>query len=325
METSRFFGGPAGAIPEYNQTHDAEVYRLMFSYGVFDNVENKLAVTETDPLSLGVKVDTGWAFVHGFWYHNDSALTKSLGAADPTYARIDRIILRLDSTTSFKISCEVKEGTPAASPSPPDLTQTDAIYEISLAKVTVGAGVTSISNANITDERSFAEDKGLVNVVKLTGDQTIAGIKTFSNTPKMDAIAEKSGAHGVIIDGVLIKDNLVTSGIAAYEESVISTSIESSETPTPARASKKTEYVITALAADATFGAPTGTPANGDLLLITVKDNGTARTLDFNEIYTAPYSADKPTTTTAGKTLIMLFRYNSASSKWELLYVDKEA
>jgi len=325
METSRFFGGPAGAIPEYNQTHDAEVYRLMFSYGVFDNVENKLAVTETDPLSLGVKVDTGWAFVHGFWYHNDSALTKSLGISDPTYTRIDRIILRLDSTTSFKISCEVKEGTPAPEPTPPDLTQTDAIYEISLAKVTIAANATSVSNANITDERSFAENKGLVNVVKLTGDQTIAGIKTFSSTPKMDAIAEKSGGHGVIIDGVLIKDNLVTSGIAAYEESVISTSIASSATPTPARASKKTEYVITALAADATFGAPTGTPANGDLLLITVKDDGTARTLAFNAIYTAPYSADKPTTTTIGKTLIMLFRYNSASSKWELLYVDKEA
>ena len=109
------------------------------------------------------------------------------------------------------------------------------------------------------------------------------------------------------------------------EQSIITTSITSSATPTPARASKKTEYVITALEEAATFGAPTGTPENGDLLLITVKDDGTARTLAFNAIYTAPYSADKPTTTTGGKTLIMLFRYNSASSKWELLYVDKEA
>ena len=325
-QLSRFFGGPEGAIPQYNQTHDAEVYRLMFSYGVFSDIENELAVTETDPLSLNVKVDTGWAFVHGFWYHNDSALTKSLGASDPTYSRIDRIILRLDSTTNFKISCEVKEGTPAAEPTPPSLTQTDAIYEISLAKVTVGAGVNSVSNANITDERVFVTAKGApTDVVRLTGDQTIAGVKTFSDGIKTDTIAEETSGTGVTVDGVLIKDNLQTSGIAAYEESVISTSIESSETPTPARASKKTEYVITALAADATFGAPTGTPANGDLLLITVKDDGTARTLAYNAIYTAPYSADKPTTTTIGKTLIMLFRYNSASEDWELLYVDEEA
>jgi hypothetical protein len=215
METSRFFGGPAGAIPEYNQTHDAEVYRLMFSYGVFDNVENKLAVTETDPLSLGVKVDTGWAFVHGFWYHNDSALTKSLGAADPVNPRIDRIILRLDTVTNFKISCEVLEGTPAAEPTAPSLTQSGGIYEISLAQVLVGAGVTSVSNANITDERDFVATKPLAGVVKTTGDQTIAGKKTFTDTLETDAIAEKTAAHGVTIDGINLKDDLDTSGIVA--------------------------------------------------------------------------------------------------------------
>ncbi len=212
MEASRFFGGPEGAIPEYNQTHDAEVYRLMFSYGVFSDIENELVVTETDPVSLNVKVDTGWAFVHGFWYHNDSALTKSLGAADPEHSRIDRIVLRLDSTTNFKISCEVKEGTPAASPSPPSLTQTDAIYEISLTQVLVEAGVTSISNAKITDERDFVESKGLASVVKLTGDQTVAGVKTFSDTPKMDAIAEKTANAGVTFKKTVQTINTATDG-----------------------------------------------------------------------------------------------------------------
>ncbi len=208
-EYSRFFGGPEGAVPEYNQTHDAEVYRLMFSYGVFDNVENELAVTETDPVSLGVKVDTGWAFVHGFWYHNDNALTKTLGVADPEHSRIDRIVLRLDSTTSFKISCEVKQGTPAASPSPPSLTQTDAIYEISLAQVLIEANVTSVSNSKITDERSFAASKG---VVKLIENQTIAGVKTFSDGIKTDTINEETSGAGVTIDGIPIKSTL-SSGI----------------------------------------------------------------------------------------------------------------
>lgn len=206
MESSRYFGGPEGAIPEYNQTHDAEVYRLMFSYGVFSDIENELAVTETDPVSLNVKVDTGWAFVHGFWYHNDSALTKSLGAADPEHSRIDRIVLRLDSTTEFKISCEVKEGTPAASPSPPSLTQTDAIYEISLAQILVEADVTSVSNAKITDERSFAASKG---VVKLIENQTIEGVKTFSDGIKTDTVGEETSGTGVTVDDVLIKDKSI--------------------------------------------------------------------------------------------------------------------
>jgi len=208
-EYSRFFGGPEGAIPQYNQTHDAEVYRLMFSYGIFSDIENELVVTETDPVSLNVKVDTGWAFVHGFWYHNDSALIKSLGAADPEHSRIDRIVLRLDSTTNFKISCEVLAGTPAASPSPPSLTQTDAIYEISLAQVLVEANVTSISNAKITDERNFVESKGLASVVKLTGDQIIAGVKTFSDGIKTDTVGEETSGAGVIVDDVLIKDKSI--------------------------------------------------------------------------------------------------------------------
>ena len=139
---------------------------------------------------------------------------------------------------------------------------------------------------------------------------------TLSELLAMAEMAEHGSTHNIGEDDE-ISD--------LKEQSVITTSIASSATPTPARASKKTEYVITALAADATFGAPTGTPANGDLLLITVKDDGTARTLAYNAIYTATYSVDKPTTTTVGKTLIMLFRYNSASSKWELLYVDEEA
>jgi hypothetical protein len=39
-----------------------------------------------------------------------------------------------------------------------------------------------------------------------TGALTITGVKTFSDTPKMDAIAEATSTAGVTIDGCLIKD-----------------------------------------------------------------------------------------------------------------------
>ncbi len=109
------------------------------------------------------------------------------------------------------------------------------------------------------------------------------------------------------------------------EQSLIITTITSSATPTPARASKKTELEVTAQAADAKFGAPSGTPVNGDLLFISVTDNGTPRALTYNAIYDDPYSAELPTTTTANLTILMLFRYSSARSKWELIFTDEEA
>lgn len=44
------------------------------------------------------------------------------------------------------------------------------------------------------------------NVVKLTGNQNISGIKTFNDNISVDTISEKTLNNGVIIDGVKIKD-----------------------------------------------------------------------------------------------------------------------
>ena len=214
-EYSRFFGGPAGSVPEYDQNDFSGVLKRLIGDGVLTDITNQLVVAETDPVSLAVKIDTGEAFIQGFWYQNTTAITKALSAADATYNRIDRIVLRLDKVTNFKISVEILEGTPAASPTAPALTQTDAIYEISLAQVLVEANVTSVSNAKITDERSFVESKGLENVVKLTGDQTIAGVKTFGDGIKTDTIDEETAGAGVTVDGINLKDNLDTSNIVS--------------------------------------------------------------------------------------------------------------
>ena len=155
-EYSRFFGGPEGAVPEYTQPQFAEVLEKLFTNGVFTDVDNELEVVECDPVALAVRVNTGEGWINGFWYQNTAYLTKSLGAADPANPRIDRIVLRLDTVTNFKISCEVLAGTPAADPDPPTLTQTASTYEISLAQVAVAALATSVGTANITDERTYA-------------------------------------------------------------------------------------------------------------------------------------------------------------------------
>ena len=97
--------------------------------------------------------------------------------------------------------------------------------------------------------------------------------------------------------------------------------IASSATPTPVGSEFRNELYITALAENATFAAPSGTPVNGNVITIRVKDNGTARTLSWNAIYDDPYSADLPATTTQSQTLLMAFKYNSQSVKWELVAI----
>lgn len=98
------------------------------------------------------------------------------------------------------------------------------------------------------------------------------------------------------------------------------TIIASSAAPTP-NIDTTDIFIITALAEDATFGAPTGTPVNCQLLAIRIKDNGAARALDWNVIYRAG-DIDLPTTTILGKTMYLGFMYNSADSKYDFIAYD---
>ncbi len=94
----------------------------------------------------------------------------------------------------------------------------------------------------------------------------------------------------------------------------------SSATPTP-DADSHDVYTVTALAETATFGAPTGTPTNGQKLMIRIEDNGTARTLAWNAVYRAGTDVALPLTTVLGKVMYCGFMWNSTDSKWDLLAV----
>jgi hypothetical protein len=102
------------------------------------------------------------------------------------------------------------------------------------------------------------------------------------------------------------------------------TSVASSSTPTPTGDSKENEYYLTALAVNATFAAPSGTPVNGNNLLIRIEDNGTARTLAWNAIY-EPVGVTLPSTTVLGKKMYVGCIYNSTDSKWDVVSVINEA
>jgi len=211
-EYSRFFGGPEGDVPEYTQPQFAEVLEKLFSNGVFTDVDDELAVSENDPVSLSVIVASGEGWINGFWYQNTEDLTKTLGAADPDNPRIDRIILRLDTTDDFEITCEVLEGTPAADPDPPELTQTAATYEISLCQVLVAEDATSVADEDITDEREYAI---VPNTVDLISEQTLTN-KTLTKpvingtNPTGATYTPDSGAQVVALDCAANNMHIVT-------------------------------------------------------------------------------------------------------------------
>jgi hypothetical protein len=141
-----------------NVTEDGwrDMARHWLATGVIAGEDN-LAETYGDNSGMQVKTKTGKAWIRGHYWASDAEVTSAIAAADPANPRIDRLILRADFVGNT-IAIAVLQGTAAAVPAAPALTQSTSVWEISLARVAVGAGVGSILAANVTDERLFVEN-----------------------------------------------------------------------------------------------------------------------------------------------------------------------
>jgi hypothetical protein len=86
-------------------------------------------------------------------------------------------------------------------------------------------------------------------------------------------------------------------------------------------------YEVTALAVALTINIPSGTPADGQKLLIKLKDSGSAQTLTCNVAAGGfrVIGTTLPTTTTAGKTIYVGSIYNSTDGYWDVVAVATQA
>ena len=150
--TSGFFNSVNGDRT-YNADQISDYFLKLISNGVFANPSTSLQVQAAS--GMNVNVAAGWGFINCKWIKNDSNYSLQLDAADSSMQRIDRVVLHLDTSTTYRtITIIVKTGTPTVSnPEPPDLTRNGTVYELSLAQIKVYAGATEISQTEITDER----------------------------------------------------------------------------------------------------------------------------------------------------------------------------
>jgi len=138
---------------EYNAQQFTNYFKTLVTTGILKGERNELKLTATGT-TMQTKIDTGVAYILGRYYENDSIKdlthdTESLGVS-----RIDRVVIRLDLSTEARyVKSFIKKGAPSTNPVPPTLTQTQNIYEISLAQVRVVGGQTFIATNAVTDER----------------------------------------------------------------------------------------------------------------------------------------------------------------------------
>lgn len=163
-------------------------YNSIYSKGVKPEEDGTaggiLKVTSTG--GMGIAVAAGEANL-GAWFINKSAFSIVLDNSIGT-DRYDCVIIRNDDSEEVRMpSIYIKSLTRI--PTISDLTRNDDIYEICVAYVKVAAGVSLITDNNITDTR---EDGQLCNVMSGVGATVV---RTYRNT----VFSERAGQTGVTI------------------------------------------------------------------------------------------------------------------------------
>ena len=141
--------------------------------GVFAAAGNAaVAALETPGMAVTVTDGTGWltdAGGNGVVWWNDTEKTTgaklilNVDMADAVLDRIDRVIVEWPTTNYVGLpEIKILKGTPASNAAVPALTNNSTVRQISLAKVSVAAGITAITASMITDERLDPSVCGLV-------------------------------------------------------------------------------------------------------------------------------------------------------------------
>lgn len=152
-----FFNSSSGDRT-YNAESFEEWLKPFFISGVFNGELQVKAQTTPD---MTVKVTAGHANLDGKAATWETENTMTLAVASGVYDRIDTIVLRRDNINRT-ISIEVVTGTASSNPQPTAPVRDADTFELVLAQIYVGVGVTAITQSAITDTRMDSDVCGWV-------------------------------------------------------------------------------------------------------------------------------------------------------------------
>ena len=141
---------------KYDAVQFGQIFDGIINDGVFMSIGGKLMVTAST--GMKVSVATGRAWFDSTWTYNDAIMPLDIPASEVLLDRIDAVVLEVDATETVRMnSIKVVKGTPASNPIAPELSNSGKIYQHPLAHVYVAAGVSSISQSNITNKVGTSE------------------------------------------------------------------------------------------------------------------------------------------------------------------------
>lgn len=149
---------------EYLAEDFAKYFSMFISNGVFMNTSDALQVVADSTPNMTVKLKPGCAFINGYAYENDTDYVFDIDTADGSLNRIDSIFVRF-VLSERTIKAYKAVGNSSSVPAAPSLIRTADYWDLCVAKISVNAGVTSITQSAITDTRLDTDLCGIVHSV----------------------------------------------------------------------------------------------------------------------------------------------------------------
>jgi hypothetical protein len=134
----------------YDATQISQMFDGLIADGVYATVGDALAVTIGTGMS--VSVGEGRAWFNHTWTKNDGDLILAIDAAEAVLNRIDTVVLEVNSDVASRANTiKIVKGNPSSTPVAATLINAGTQHQYPLATVYVGAAVTEIILANITN------------------------------------------------------------------------------------------------------------------------------------------------------------------------------
>ena len=144
-----------------------QIYKRYFTNGVFGISDSTCFQVSVATGGAGVSIAPGACQIQGATGYEENAVTLEITPNSANLPRIDTVVARLNDNSDYRsIYFDILEGTPAATPAAPALTQSDSVWELGLCNIARAANSSVITNSNFTDTRADSARCGYVTAIQ---------------------------------------------------------------------------------------------------------------------------------------------------------------